>query len=653
MTTKPMKHKLLTTLILYATIPLTTLAQVDSTQLPENIIEDWEWQTDTPEEMENASEDLLERLEVSQPNRKPNLNDLSYEVAVTTLHLSDYQYYQLQLYLETYGPMYSIYELAAIDGFSEREMRKLAEKTVIELPAKQRPTFRELMRSSKSVFWLRYGQVVERQAGYDTTNPNHYEGSPARLQFRYDFTVRQHFGFRIAGEKDPGEQFFRGEQKQGFDHYSGSVYVTDIRWLKKAVLGDFRLNFGQGLILGSSMLSGKGGGVASVRRFSDGVRSVATSNESQLFRGGAFTMGNTSWSGSGFVGRIMETNTSAFGGALSYRHALFRVGGQIICYGEFSDSAHLKERWQSLGHPTHLNASLSYQAMAGRLLLFGEAAVDKNGKPALLQALLYPVAPIFQLAALTRYYANGYQAPMGSGFRTSSGDCGEFGNYLTGHLVLGRNVEADLFCDFYRLLWLSYRTDAPVQGTDAGIALTCRLPHRSVLLFRYQWRSKPKNESDNPYLHRIAEQGRHRIKLQWTYPALTFLNTKTEISMVFNKGPMSQPWKKGILMYQDLAFNFQRPQLSLHLRLAYFDTDSYDERLYAYENDVYYTFTIGSYYYQGIKAYLMLRYKIRNFSIWFRIARTHYLDRHEISSGLTHITSPHKTEVKVQALYRF
>jgi hypothetical protein len=122
--------------------------------------------------------------------------------------------------------------------------------------------------------------------------------------------------------------------------------------------------------------------------------------------------------------------------------------------------------------------------------------------------------------------------------------------------------------------------------------------------------------------------------------------------MVFNKSPDSL-CRKGILMYQDLIFAIKRPQISLYLRVAYFDTDTYDERLYAYENDVYYAFTVGSYYYQGMRAYLMLRYKIQNFSIWLRVSRTHYLDRETISSGLTQIDKPHKTEVKVQGMYRF
>ena len=631
-----------------------TVAQQDSTLFMDSAIERLETQTEDLEDAENVSEDLLERLEEMREGLRPNLNDLSYETAINVLQLTDYQYYQLQLYIENFGQLYSIYEIPAIDGFSEEEMRRLAALTVIAPPPKQRPTFRELLRNSKSVLWVRYGQVLERQDGYDTTRTSHYDGSPPHLQFRYDFSIRQHFGFRIAGEKDAGEQFFRGNQKYGFDHYSGSVYARNIGLLKYAVLGDYRLNFGQGLVLGSSMMSGKGAGVAAMRRFSDGIRPVATTNEGQFFRGGALTIGNTHWSGSTFVGAVTETNRTAFGGAVSYRQARFTIGTQAICYGEYGDSATNGEKWRSLLHPNRMNASVSYQAIAGKVLLFGEVAVNEKGKPAVLQAVLIPVNPVFQMATLLRYYATGYQSPMGSGFRTSSGDCGEFGAYLTGHLVVSRNVEADLYCDFYRLLWLSYLTDAPVQGMDAGAALTCRLARKSALQLRYQWRTKPKNESDDSYMHRLVEQCRHRLRLQWTCTPLPWLDTKTETSMVLNKGPSdAKRWYKGILMYQDLAFNCRKPQLSFHLRLAYFDTDRYDERLYAYENDVYYAFTIGSYYYQGMRAYLLVRYKIRDFSIWFRISRTHYLNRNDISSGLTHIDKPHKTEVKVQCLYRF
>lgn len=634
-------------------------AQWDSARVVEDAVGHWEMQLDElgesleVVETENVTEELLERMEEMHRNAKPNLNDLSYEAAVNLLHLTDYQYYQLQLYIEEYGQLYSIYELPAVDGFTDADMRYLAERVSVESPPPQRPMFKQLLKAGKNVLWVRYGQVLERQAGYDTSRASHYAGSPAHVQFRYDYSVRQHFGFRIAGEKDAGEAFFRGEQRQGFDHYSGSVYVKNLRWLKYAVVGDYRLNYGQGLVLGSSMMSGKGGGVSAARRFGDGIRPVATTNESTLFRGGAVTLGNSNWSGSAFAGRVTESDNTALGGSLSYKRARFMVGGQIVCYGSFADSASWRQRWLSLLHPDRLNASLSYQAVAGRSLLFGEAAVDGKGHPALLQAALVPVSPVFRVAALLRYYATGYQSPMGSGFRASSGDCGELGAYLTGHLVLSRKVEADIFFDYYRLLWLSYRTDAPVPGMDAGFALSCNLSRKSTLTARYQWKSRPKNEGEDMYMHRLDEQCRHRLRLQWSCAPLPVLKTKTEVSMVFNKSSSDNRWRKGLLMYQDLACNFPRPQLSFHLRIAYFDTDSYDERLYAYENDVYYAFTVGSYYYQGLRACLLLRYKVQRFSVWVRISRTHYLNRNDISSGLTYIDKAHKTELKVQCLYRW
>ena len=636
--------------ILVPNLPL--FAQQDSLWMLETAIENYELQLENLEDPEHLSEEILEQLELSQESKTPNLNNLSYEMATNLLELSDYQYYQLQLYIEEHGQLYSIYELDAIDGFSVKERLRLAVLAVIAPPPKRKPTFKELWRASKSVLWVRYGQVVEQQAGYDTTRTNHYDGSPAHVQFRYDYNVLQHFGFRIAGEKDAGEQFFRGKQKYGFDHYSGSVYVKKLKWLKCALLGDYRLNFGQGLVLGSSMMSGKGGEISTIRRFAEGVRPVATTNESKLFRGGAVTLGNINWSGSLFAGDVTESTSNAFGGAVSYRRAYFSVGLHAVFFSNYADTAIAREKWHALFHPSRMNAGFSYHAVWRRQLFFGEMAVNETGKVSMLHTAVFSVNPVFRFATLVRFYTTGYEAPMGRAFRVTSGDCGEFGTYLAGHLVLSRKIEADVFFDYYRLLWLSYLTDAPTQGVDGGAAVTFRISRNSTLTMRYQWRSKPKNESGEDYLRRLTGLNRHRIRLQWSNEPSPLLKLKTEVSAIFNQSDGTK-WKKGILMYQDVVLNFRKPQLSLYMRVAYFDSDTYDERLYAYENDVYYAFTVGSYYYQGMRAYLMLRYKIQNLSIWLRVSRTHYLDRETISSGLTQIDKPHKTEVKVQGMYRF
>ena len=128
------------------------------------------------------------------------------------------------------------------------------------------------------------------------------------------------------------------------------------------------------------------------------------------------------------------------------------------------------------------------------------------------------------------------------------------------------------------------------------------------------------------------------------------LKLKTELNWIRNQYPVCREHYAGLLLYQDISLTFAEPDISLHARVAYFDTDRYDERLYAYENDVYYAFSIGSYYYKGVRGYFVVRYKYKWLSIWLRLAHTYYIDRQVISSGLTQIDKPHKTEVKVQVM---
>ena len=126
-------------MVIAVILPTTGFAQQDSTRLLENTVESWMLQLEDLENTEVTSEEMLEQMDYVYENSRPNLNNLSYEVAVNRLHLSDYQYYQLQLYIETYGQLYSIYELPVINGFTDEDMRRLSNQVVISPPPKPRP----------------------------------------------------------------------------------------------------------------------------------------------------------------------------------------------------------------------------------------------------------------------------------------------------------------------------------------------------------------------------------------------------------------------------------------------------------------------------------------------------------------------------------
>ena len=597
-----------------------------------------------------SAEDLLEELE-EMGTSKPNLNNLSYETAIRTLKLSDYQYYQLQLYLENYGEITSIYELDGMEGFGREERERLEHLVIVAHAPERQAFFKDFFKRGKSKMLIRYGQILERQAGYDTSRATHYAGTPGHAMFRYTFDTQDKFSFKISGEKDPGEQFFKGEQRYGFDFYSASASINNIGIVKKAVLGDYRVNFGQGLALGSSLMSGKGGGAGNVRRFSTGIRAVAPTSESDFLRGTAVTLGNSRTEGTLFAGRTFGSTDNCLGANISYSHALFKVGARIVGYSHSDTSGTAAEKWRSLWQPTGFNVAADYHAILFKQLLFGEIGVNQNGAVGMLQALITSPIPTLKIALIFRHYDNLYTNPLGHAFGTNSKNAGETGIYLTGDYVLSRRITLNLYADYYRLAILTYRTDSPIQGLDMGLSGEINLTRNSTLNLKYSFRSKPENSPESVYYKQIQEHHKHKIRLIWSNSPLATLKLKTELDWIMNSYPMSQTRRSGILLYQDIILNFPKPNISIHTRIAYFDTDSYDERLYAYENDVYYAFSIGSYYYKGIRGYLLLRYKYKWISLWLRVAQTYYIDRQVISSGLTQIDKPHKTEIKAQVMF--
>ena len=85
------------------------------------------------------------------------------------------------------------------------------------------------------------------------------------------------------------------------------------------------------------------------------------------------------------------------------------------------------------------------------------------------------------------------------------------------------------------------------------------------------------------------------------------------------------------------------------MRYALFDTDSYNSRIYAYESDILYAFSIPAYYSKGSRLYFNLKYTLRDFlDIWLRYSQTYYSDLDVISSGLNQINGNAKSEIKVQ-----
>jgi hypothetical protein len=86
------------------------------------------------------------------------------------------------------------------------------------------------------------------------------------------------------------------------------------------------------------------------------------------------------------------------------------------------------------------------------------------------------------------------------------------------------------------------------------------------------------------------------------------------------------------------------------MRLQYFETDDYYSRIYAYENDVLFYYSIPAFFNKGYRYYLNLNYDLNSkISFWLKWSQTIYNNVESIGSGLDEIPGSGKSEIRMLA----
>ena len=94
--------------------------------------------------------------------------------------------------------------------------------------------------------------------------------------------------------------------------------------------------------------------------------------------------------------------------------------------------------------------------------------------------------------------------------------------------------------------------------------------------------------------------------------------------------------------------------MNVTTRVAHFDTDDYYSRIYVYEPDVLYAFSVPARSGNGVVGLLNVGWKpSRAFQLWARVSLLHRRDGTTVGSGYDLIESPTRAEFKLQFRYRF
>lgn len=637
-----------------------------------------------------------------------NLNTVDVDELHSLYVLNEIQINNFLSHREKFGKMLTIYELQTIPGFDDVTIRRLLPfvrvKPMFELRSLK---LSNMIKDGNNDLFIRYLTTLEDQKGFTAIapeelaeNPNRrYLGDKSRMYFRYRYTYQNNLSFGVTGEKDPGEEFFSGTQKKGFDFYSAHLFYKGYGTVSKIALGDYETKFGQGLTMWSGLAFGKSAFVMNVKKSPVGVKPYTSVDENKFMRGAAVTLseGNvhftafysnkkidanrdgtidtlgvedlqnvTSFQSSGFHRTLNEVvdkdaiDEQIIGGNLSYKKRKISIGltGYEVKYGAFLNRNLKPYNQFEFTGISNVVGGLDYSYVHQNMNVFGEISRSKSGGVATLNGMLIALDPKLSVSILHRYYQKEYQNLYNNAFGENSKSANENGLFVGAELKFSRKWMISGYLDKFRFPWLKFGVDAPSQGMDYLFQLTYKPTRKNEFYLRYKTKQKERNSprvegGDIDYTRFLATEVKHSFRLNAAYVVSPSVRLKSRMEWV-NYQIGNEEDQNGFMFYQDIIYKKLESPITFALRYALMDIDSYSSRIYAYENDLLYTWSIPAYSETGSRFYIMAKWRFyRKMDLWVRYSLWDYTYAKDISSGLSQIQGNKKSEVKLQLRVRF
>lgn len=608
-----------------------------------------------------------------------DLNKVDKSDLSALFFLSERQINDILEHRNKFGNFLSLYELQSVESLTIDDIRNLIPFITLSLGFGDVSAKGLLRRASEHYLVFRADQTLEKSKGFVEGK---YAGSRQRFYTRYRMSRAKDFSIGFISEKDPGEKNF-------FDYTAFHVQLQNKGNLKNLIVGDYLVQFGQGLIFSAGYVAGKGGEpVYSTRRSNLGARPYNSLIENGSFRGVASTykLGNVEVTGvysqkrrDASVSEATETSDEYFsslltagmhrteteiankgalrerniGGNLLYRLPNLQFGFSVL-NTQFDKSFQKRDllyNYFDFTGKTNTIAGPNISVFWQNFNFFGEMARSSSGGYGHIVGFVGSLGRQVEWAMNHRNYQPDFHTLYGNAFSESSRTINERGIYMGLKYIIKKGLEVTGYYDSYSFPWLKFRVDAPSNGHDYQLRINYR-PNKkfsSYLAFRSE--TKQRNPSGtNTVVRELAETNRRGLVLNGEYIHKMFYKFQTKIQ--YNGfGVTDQPLSNGFAFIQDFEAKFNRIQLKT--RFAYFNTDTYDSRIYAYENDVLYAVSFPALNGRGFRYYMLTKLPVtRNLEAWVRVAQTSLMDATSVGSGNDLIKGNTKTDMRVQLKYK-
>jgi len=511
-------------------------------------------------------------------------------------------------------PFETVEELDLISELQPYEVRNL--KAFVTVKSKES----DYQMYAKEVFSYAKHEVTAR---VDVRNIENYNNDPVYGQFKYKFNYQNRVQFgaglcRNAGV--PAKEM----------SYGAYLQLNDIApHLHTLVAGNYQASFGQGLVLNSGFHMGKSSYVLTAGNAPEGLKKYSSAGRAALHGAGAtlefgdITRLKTEVS---VLYGMSRSNDSAWkhtiGANLTFKHRLLKVGVTAVenLYSDslryYYETAKYNQNYFRGNRQAVIGVNFRYNY--GWFDLFGEVAAAQNkkwGYGTEIGCRFLPVSDV-GLVVLCRYYSPTFDNTMGYGFSETSRINDEHGIYLGADIKRLKNWRFEVYGDVFRFSGIKYGINfAPSMGYDV-MGQAEWLPQRD---WSMNWRLRARDK---------GKKGVYSLRYQFNW-ASSGWQLRTQADANFGKD--HRPDKEtpvltyGISVHQDIQYRFSQVPIVLQMRLQGFDVRQWDNRLYVYENDVLYAFSIPATYGTGGRFYLNFRWRILpQLALYLRVSETIY-----------------------------
>jgi hypothetical protein len=460
----------------------------------------------------------------------------------------------------------------------------------------------------------RISQEDEVRRGYIS---GAYSGSRLASYSRAMVDIHGTWHAGVLIDRDAGESSLT-------DRLGWYVQYTGTGLLRSAVLGDYTVSSGQGIVFWKSAARSKGIDASSVARHeSHRLRPYLSPTVNACMKGAAVQIGSEKWEMTVFTAfSALDASTDTIGGGLGSLNAsgLHRTASESahsgagreqvtgisslvrFRHGLLDAALGVDAAWFKWNRtiktsgpvPARLCnlgiAGLNADLVAGSARLFGELGRNTSGAMAGIIGLSASSGPACTASLLYRCYARGFTSPRGFAFGEDNGaTSNETGVYLGIKVRPFRKLRLSAYMDRFRFPGGRPSIPVPSSGTDMMLAAEWTPAPRFSIAARVSHALKDKAlgivDSSGRNVHAIVARRQWRFRLDCTYDDRRNCMARFRIEWAEAAFVTLPNHYDGIALSADVRVVLT-PEITLKCGLANFSTDSYESRISRIESDV-------------------------------------------------------------------